>query len=170
MEVFLLILAMALVIGGIIFSVLPPLPGPILSYLGILAAHFSGELGSFSTFWLVTFAVLTIGVTLFDVLMPAIATKKFGGTKAGIYGGLIGTVVGIIVPIPFGIIWGPLLGAIVGDLIGGNQLRAAMKSGFGSFLGFVVATFLKVVVSISMGVAVVWRIGEVVVDAVMGLV
>jgi uncharacterized protein YqgC (DUF456 family) len=169
-EVILLILAMVFVVGGIIFSVLPPLPGPILSYLGILAAHFSGESGSFSTFWLVTFGVLTIAVTLFDVLMPAIATRKFGGTKAGIYGGLIGTLVGIIVPIPFGIIWGPLLGAIVGDLVGGNQIRAAVKSGFGSFLGFVIATFLKVMISIGMGVAVVWRIGEVVVDAMMGLV
>ena len=169
MEVLFLILALTLVVGGIIFSVLPPFPGPILCYLGILAAHFSGESGSFSTFWLIAFAVLTIAVTLFDVLMPAIATKKFGGTKAGIYGGLIGTLVGILIPIPFGIIWGPLLGAIIGDLVGGNQIRAAIKSGFGSFLGFIVATFLKVAVSIGMGIAVVWRIGEVVMDAMMGL-
>jgi hypothetical protein len=164
MEALLLILAAVLVIGGIIFAVLPPLPGPVLSYAAIWVTHFSSEDARFSVFWLIVFGVMTATVTAFDVLMPAIATKKFGGTKAGVWGGLIGTVVGIMTPIPFGIIWGPLLGAIVGDLIGGNQIRAAVKSGFGSFIGFVIATFFKVVVCIIMGVAVSWKIGTVLMD------
>ena len=168
MEAFLLILATVLLVSGIIFSVLPPLPGPIITYIGIVATHFASEETSYSTFWLISFAALTLAVTALDVFMPAAATKKFGGTKAGVWGGLIGTFVGIIVPIPLGLIWGPLLGAIIGDLIGGNRIKAAVKSGFGSFLGFVVATALKVIVSIVMGVTVAWRIGGIVMDALMG--
>jgi len=167
-EAFLLILAAVLVIGGIIFAVLPPLPGPVLSYAAIWVTHFSSDDARFSVFWLIAFGAMTAAVTALDVLMPAIATKKFGGTKAGVWGGLIGSIVGIMTPIPFGIIWGPLLGAIVGDLIGGNQIRAAVKSGFGSFVGFIIATFLKVVVSVILGVVVAIRIGSVLVDVVMG--
>lgn len=167
MEAFLLILAAVLLVSGIIFSVLPPLPGPILTYVGVVVTHFASDETTYSTFWLIAFAVMTLAVTVLDVLMPAAATKKFGGTKAGVWGGLIGTIVGIIVPIPLGLIWGPLLGAIVGDLIGGNRIRAAVKSGFGSFLGFVVATALKVIFSVIMGVTIAWRIGGVVMETVM---
>jgi uncharacterized protein YqgC (DUF456 family) len=169
MEIFLLILAMACIIGGIIFSVLPPLPGPILSFLGIILTHFSSVDRPFSIPWMIFFGIAVALVTILDLFMPVIATKKFGGTKSGIYGGLIGTLVGMIVPIPFGILWGPLMGAIIGDLIGGNQIRAAIKSGVGSFLGFVIATILKLVVSVSLGIAVVWQVGAVVTEAVMSM-
>jgi uncharacterized protein YqgC (DUF456 family) len=55
---------------------------------------------------------------------------------------------------PFGILLGPRVGAIAGDLYGGNQFRAAMKSGAGSFVGFVVATGVKALVCVGIGVVV----------------
>lgn len=167
MEAFLLILALVFLVAGIIFAVLPPLPGPILGYVAVLFTHFSAPENSFSTFWLVFFALMTAGVTILDFLMPAVATRRFGGTRAGMWGGLIGTVVGVIAPIPFGIIIGPLLGAIIGDLIGGNQIQAAMKSGFASFVGFVIATGLKVIATVVMGVFIVWKIGGSIWEEVM---
>ncbi|MEM9325931.1 MAG: DUF456 domain-containing protein [Bacteroidota bacterium] len=159
MTYFLLILAVLLIAGGLIFSVLPPLPGPLLSLGGLLCAHFSTVEAEFSTGGMIFWVVVTILVLVADYLLPVAATKQFGGTKAGVWGGIIGTVLGVILPIPFGIIVGPLLGAIVGDLVGGNHIRAAVKSGFGSFVGFLVATGLKVLVSVSIGVAVVIKIG-----------
>ena len=72
-------------------------------------------------------------------------------------------------PIPFGIILGPLLGAIIGDLIGGNHIKAAMKSGFGSFIGFVLATSMKVIFSCIIGVLIFIKIGGLVVDAIVAL-
>ncbi len=156
----LLILALLLIIAGVIFSVLPPLPGPLLSLAGLLCVHYSAVEASFSTggliFWIIVTALVLIG----DYVLPVAATKQFGGTKAGVWGGVIGTVVGVFSGIPFGIIIGPLLGAIIGDLYGGNHIRAAVKSGFGSFMGFIVGTTMKVLVSFGIGVAVLIKVGR----------
>lgn len=160
MEAFLVILSFVLISGGVIFSVIPPLPGPFLSYGGLISAHFISNETQFSTASLVIWAVLAIAIVAADYALPIAATKKFGGTKAGIVGGMIGTIVGLFLPIPFGVILGPLLGAIIGDLYGGNHFRSALKSGFGSFLGFILATTIKVIFSLVLGIVVIWEVGE----------
>lgn len=150
---------MVLLAGGIIFAVLPPLPGPIISFLGLLCVHYSTEEASFSMGSLIFWAILVTIIMVADYTLPVMATKKFGGTKSGIWGGIIGTIVGVIAPIPFGIVLGPLFGAVIGDLVGGNHFKAAMKSGMGSFLGFLLATSLKVVLCMAIGIAVVLKAG-----------
>jgi len=169
MEALLLILAAVLLVGAIIFSVLPPLPGPILAFVALIITHYASDETSISTGWFIFFGIGVVVVTVLDYLMPAVATKKFGGTQAGVWGGLIGTLIGVFSPIPFGIIWGPLLGAIIGDLIGGNQIKAATKSGFAAFIGFVIATILKVVFSVFVGVVMMWEIGSMLVAFIQGL-
>ncbi len=169
MEAILIILSILLLTGGVIFSVLPPLPGPLLSYAALISAHFISEETTFSTTSFVIWGVLVLIVTVADYALPIAATKKFGGTKAGVIGGMIGIVAGIILPIPFGIIIGPLLGAIIGDLYGGNHIRSAFKSGFGSFLGFLVATSIKVLFSLILGGIVVYKVGEFTVASIMEL-
>ncbi|MEQ9231179.1 MAG: DUF456 domain-containing protein [Cyclobacteriaceae bacterium] len=152
MEAFLIFLAIVLVAGGIIFSILPPLPGPVLAFGAMLIMYFtSAQVSGWVVFF---FGILTLGITALDYVLPVAATKKFGGTKAGIWGGIIGTIIGVLFFPGIGIIIGPLLGAIIGDLIGGNQIRAAVKSGVGSFIGFVIATFIKVSFCIVIGVIV----------------
>ncbi len=156
----LLIIAILLIVAGVIFSVLPPLPGPILSYLGLCCVHLSDNDVQFSTISLVLWGVLVAGITIADYVLPIAATKKFGGTKAGVWGGVIGAVIGVLSPIPFGIVLGPLIGAIAGDLVGGNRFRAALKSGFGSFVGFLVATALKTTVAVAIGIVVFVKMGS----------
>lgn len=160
MEALLIIISVLLIACGVIFSVIPPLPGPLLSYGAMTSAHFISEDTSFSTASFVLWGILTAIVVVADYALPIAATKRFGGTKAGVIGGMIGIVAGLILPIPFGIILGPLLGAIIGDLYGGNHIRSAFKSGFGSFLGFLAATSIKVLFSIILGGVVVWKVGE----------
>ncbi len=159
MEAILIILSIVLLAGGVIFSVLPPLPGPLLSYSALISTHYISEETTFSTTSFILWGVLVLIVTVADYALPVAATKKFGGTKAGVIGGMIGVVAGIILPIPLGIVIGPLLGAIIGDLYGGNHLRSAFKSGFGSFLGFLVATSIKVLFSLVLGGIVVYKVG-----------
>lgn len=143
-----------------VFSVLPPLPGPLFSFLALVTAHhISGET-NFSQVAFLVWGILGGLIILADYLLPAAATKKFGGTKQGIVGGMIGTLAGVIIPIPFGIIVGPLIGAIIGDLYGGKRLMAAMKSGIGSFAGFVLATLLKIAYSVFLGGVIIWKIGS----------
>ncbi|MCL4166548.1 UNVERIFIED_CONTAM: hypothetical protein GTU68_006372, partial [Idotea baltica] len=101
--------------------------------------------------WLlgITLAVALIVFAL-DYIIPAMGTKKFGGTKAGMLGTTIGLLVAIFFPIlgPVGIIVWPFVGALVGELLNKADKKTATKAAFGSFLGFLTGTFLKFMVTI----------------------
>lgn len=143
MDVFLLILAIVLVLAGIIGSVLPVLPGPPLSYIGLLVLHFSSY-ASYSTTYLIIIGGIAAIITGLDYLIPAWGTKKFGGTKSGRNGALIGIVAGIFFFPPLGLILGPFVGAFLGELVhDSNDMNKAFKSGLGSFVGFLLGTGLK---------------------------
>ncbi|MEO9483320.1 MAG: DUF456 domain-containing protein [Ekhidna sp.] len=167
MEVALILLSVLLIAGGIVFSILPPLPGPVLTYGAMICTHTVSNDTEFSTTSFVVWGIIGIIITIADYVLPVAATKKFGGTKAGVIGGMIGMVAGVLLPIPFGIILGPLLGAIIGDLYGGNRIRSAFKSGFGSFLGFLLATSLKLLYSVILGAAIAWKVGGFTANAIM---
>ncbi len=160
MEILLTVLSIFLIAGGIIFSVLPPFPGVLLTYGALICTHFMARDLQFSTRFFVLWGFIGAIILVTDYVLPAVVTKKFGGTRAGVIGGMLGTIGGIILPIPFGIIFGPLLGAIIGDLHGGNRIKAAFKSGFGSFVGFLIATSLKLLYSVILGGIIVWKVGD----------
>lgn len=165
MEALFIILAILCIAGGIIFSILPPLPGPILTYAGMVCVHVGSDYTAFTGVSFLIWAIAGVIVIIADYALPIAATKKFGGTKAGVVGGMIGMIAGMFFP-PFGIIIGPLLGAIIGDLYGGNRIRMAFKSGFGSFLGFIVATGLKLFYAVLLGGIVVWKVGGITLEAI----
>ena len=99
------------------------------------------------TFLIITL-IIAIGIWLLDYIIPAMGTKKFGGTKAGMIGTSIGLIVGLIAPIPGGIIIGPFFGALIGELLNKSEFDKAIKAAFGSFLGFIASTFIKFIVAI----------------------
>lgn len=144
METLLIILAFICIVVGIIGSILPVLPGVPLSYGGILLLHFTEKI-QFSTQFLIFWAAMVVIVQLLDYYVPIWGTKKFGGSKRGIWGCAIGMVIGIFLG-PWGIILGPFVGAIAGELSSGKQTRAAIKAGFGSFMGFVLGIVSKLIV------------------------
>lgn len=135
-----------LIISGILGCVLPLLPGPPLSYIGLLLLHFTQDY-QFSNKFLIIWGLITGVVYALDFRIPAWGTKKFGGSKRGVWGSIIGLVIGMFFFPPFGIIIGPFAGAVIGELTSGKESGAALKSGFGSFLGFLTGTILKLIVS-----------------------
>ena len=148
MEYFLLILGLLLMIVGIIGSLLPALPGPPISWVGILLLYFCP--GMETNYWLLGITlVIAVVIGILDYVIPAKGTKYFGGSKYGIWGTNIGLVVGIFAPIPFGFLIGPFVGALVGELIYNSQEKGrAFKAATGSFIGFLAGTFMKVLVSL----------------------
>jgi len=149
MDYFLLAIAIILIIVGLLGCILPIIPGPPLSFLGILVLHFTqfGE-GEYTTNFLVILAVISIAVTVMDYIVPIWGTKKFGGTKAGMWGATIGMIIGMIFLGPLGLIFGPLVGAIIGESIKGANNKDAFKSGLGAFIGFLMGVGLKLAASI----------------------
>ncbi len=137
-----------LLVIGLVSCVLPPLPGPPIAYSALLLAYFTLDKTNDLPFWvLVVYGVLLVIITIVDYLLPVWSTKKFGGTKAGVRGCFIGILIGILLS-PFGgfsIILCPFLGAITGELIDGQNLKTAIKSGIGSFIGFLLTSGLKII-------------------------
>jgi len=149
MDIFLLILGFLFVILGIIGSFLPILPGPVTGWVGLLLLHLTNTVEKDWTFLGITLAVAIL-VWLVDYIIPAIGTKKFGGSKYGIYGSMIGLFVGVIFLGPLGIIIGPFFGALVGELLKDSKdTNKALKAAFGSFIGFLISTGLKFAVSLT---------------------
>ena len=145
----LLIVGLILMIGGIAGCILPLLPGPPLCFLALLIQQLNGA-PPFTTNFLLIWGSITIVVTVLDYVIPVYGTKKFGGSKYGIWGCTLGLLVGLWLG-PLGIIIGPFVGAFIGEIIASNNSSTALKSAFGSFLGFLVGTLLKLVVCLTMG-------------------
>lgn len=147
MDIFLLILGFLFTLLGIIGSFLPIIPGPITGWLGLLLLHLTTAVPFSYTFLGITF-IIAIIILILDYIIPALGTKKFGGSKAGAIGTTIGLIVGLISPVPFGFIIGAFLGALIGELTHKIDFARALKAAFGSFLGFLASTTLKIIVSL----------------------
>ncbi len=141
----LLILGIILMILGIMGCLVPVLPGPPISYLGLIMLHVT-RFGQFTTTVLVSLAAIAIVVTILDYIVPIWGTRKFGGSKYGIRGATVGLIIGLFLG-PVGIIVGPLIGAIVGELIFKDDMKYAIRAGFGSLLGFLTGIGLKLAAS-----------------------
>ena len=133
---------------GIIGSVVPALPGPPLSYVGLLLLQLTDK-AQFSTSFLVVWGIVVLAVVVLDYYLPIWTTKRIGGSKAGINGSIIGMVVGIIFT-PIGMILGTLLGAIIGEIIGGASGDKALKSGLATFVGTMLSIGIKLIVCVSL--------------------
>ena len=147
MDIVLMISDLLLCIIGIMGSMLPVLPGPPFGWIGLLLLELTEVIPTNYWFLGITF-IIAIGIFLLDYMMPAISTKKFGGSKAGAIGAVLGLIIGLISPIPLGFIIGPFVGAFIGEFVF-NKTKGpqALKAAFGSFLGFIASTFMKLFVS-----------------------
>jgi len=148
MEILILIGIVSLLLLGIIGCFIPIIPGPPISYGGLLVFHFFSSYSiEENILWLMAFVV--IAVTIFDLWVQIYGVIKFGGTKKAVNGSIIGLIIGIFFFPPFGIILGPFLGAFIGarmeEYSDGNN---AIKIALGALAGFFAGTILKLSVSV----------------------
>ena len=144
----LLVLGILFMIIGIIGCLVPVLPGPTLSFIGLILLHLS-RFGQFTISTLIILGSVAIVVTVLDYIVPVWGTRKFGGSKYGTKGATVGLIIGFFLG-PLGIVLGPLIGAFVGEMIFKDDLSYAFKAGFGSLLGFLTSIGLKLAASLVM--------------------
>lgn len=152
MDWFLAILGGIFMLVGILGAVLPVLPGPPISFIGLLLLQWTSW-ADFSTTFLILMGAIAAIVTALDYVVPVWGTKKYGGSKAGQRGSMVGLVLGVFFFPPIGIIVGPFLGAVIAELmINADDFNKALRSGFGSLMGFLLGTGLKLGASLLMTV------------------
>lgn len=149
MDVLWLTLGIILMLIGLAGSILPFLPGPPLCFLALLIQQLQST-PPYTTDFLLTWGAITVVILVLDYVIPLYGTKRFGGTKYGMWGCAIGLVAGLWLG-PAGLVIGPFVGAFVGELIGNARSQHALRAALGSFAGFVFGTLLKLVACFVMG-------------------
>ena len=152
MSTIIIILAVLAGIIGIAGSILPGLPGPPVSWLGLMLLYFwghgadrTGEPMSIS--FLLVWLAVTVAVCLVDYVVPAYFTRVTGGSKAAGRGAIIGLFCGMFIP-PVGIILGTLGGAFLAEfLVARKDGWQSTKSAVGALLGFLFGTGIKLISS-----------------------
>ena len=152
MDYLLLVISLICIIAGILGCLLPVLPGPPLSFVGLILIHFT-RFADFTANEFIFLGLLTLIVTILDYIVPVWGTKKFGGSRMGTWGSVIGLIAGLFfLPAigPFGIITilgGSFVGAYIGEKLDGKDSQKALRAAFGSFIGFLAGTMMKLVAS-----------------------
>ena len=144
MEWLLIIAGIVLAVIGIVGSVLPLIPGPPIAYAGLLLQQLRTD-APYSTGFLIFWAAVVIVSLVLDYFIPIWGTKKFGGTKYGVWGCTLGFIAAFWLG-PWGIILGPFAGAFIGEMIAQQNSNIALKAALGSFVGFLAGSFLKLII------------------------
>ena len=148
------LLAALLVIVGLIGTVLPALPGLPLVYAGMLLAAWAEGFQRIGIPMLVLLGLLTLFSLGIDLWATAHGAKRVGASRLAVVGAMLGTLGGLLFG-PIGLLAGPFAGALAGELLHRRSLDKAhlgdaAKIGFGTWLGILFGTVLKLGLAFAM--------------------
>jgi uncharacterized protein YqgC (DUF456 family) len=147
LETIAIVIGSIFVLLGLAGCVLPILPGPVLSFVGLfllaLINHFSPPL---TPTLMIVMAILTVVVTIGDYIIPLWGAKRYGATKWGIWGSVAGMAIGLFFS-PFGMLLGAVIGAVAVEWLVQKEKGKAFKAGWGVVVGSLLGAVLKLGVS-----------------------
>jgi uncharacterized protein YqgC (DUF456 family) len=149
MEVFLYLLAAALIVGGVAGAILPVLPGIPMIFGGIWLAAAVDEYRHLGWGWLVAIGIVGVLGIAVDFISASLGAKRIGASPRALWGAGAGTIVGMFFGIP-GLLIGPFAGAVIGELWSGNSILRSAHVGIGTWVGMLVGILAKVVISFLM--------------------
>ena len=149
MAIALWIVAVALIVVGVVGTVLPLLPGPILVLAGIAVAGWIDDFARIPAWVVVVAGVLTVAAWAIDYIAAALGVKRTGASRLAIVGAAIGTVAGILSGL-WGLLFMPLAGAAIGEYIVRRDLRRAGQVGVAASIGFLLGTVAKLAMVLTM--------------------
>jgi len=148
------LIAAALVVIGLIGTVLPALPGLPLVFAGMLLAARAGGFEQIGIATVVVLGLMTLVSLAIDFWATAHGARRVGASRLAVIGAILGTFAGLLFG-PVGIFVGPFAGALVGELLHGRklgmgQLGQATRVGAGTWLGIVFGVVLKLALAFAM--------------------
>ncbi len=147
--VFLWILAGALVLLGIVGTVLPGLAGSPFVFFGLLIVAWIDRFEKVGWVTLTVLGVLTLLPLGIDYLAVALGAKRLGASREAVVGAIIGVIAGIFSGL-IGLILFPFLGAAIGEYLHQRDWVRAGKVGIGTWLGLVLGVGAKLAVIFAM--------------------
>jgi uncharacterized protein YqgC (DUF456 family) len=161
----LILVAYLLIILGLVGSILPILPGPVLIWLGALLWAWTDGFHAVGWPTLVLLGVLMVLAWTSDLVLTTLGTRKAGASWKAVVGAIVGGIVGAILlssvlPV-IGTILGTILGALIGILLieyyDKRDWRQAYRASKAYVLGSLAGRVLEVFLSLLMIAIFVWR-------------
>ena len=143
------VLAALIVIGGLVGTVVPALPGVPMILAGLVLAAWSTGFEPVGWGTIGILAVLTVIAVIIDIMSAAFGAKRQGASPRAFWGATLGALVGMFFGLA-GILLGPLIGAVAAELAGGRGAQQASRSGYGVWIGIVLGTAAKLAIAFLM--------------------
>lgn len=152
MEILIALIVLGMILFGAFGVFLPAIPGPLVAWSGLLVCRLAWPEGPIDTTTLVFCLILVLIAKGFDFIASIFGARWYGASWAGAIGAVIGGFVFTLVGLFFGpgviigAILGPAIGAFLAEWIFGKTWKAALKAGWGTFVGFVLSIALNLFV------------------------
>jgi len=148
------ILIWVVIIGLFLLSFIgllyPIIPSSLLIWIGFILYHFFIKNEELTMIFWIAMAVFTVILIVADIVANSYFVKKFGGSKWGERGAAIAVIIGSFIIPPFGILIVPFITVFIIEVIQRRTIKDAIRSSFGSIIGFLSGTFAKIVIQMIM--------------------
>ncbi|MGB9885817.1 MAG: DUF456 domain-containing protein [Moorellales bacterium] len=138
-----LLVALVLFLAGLVGIFLPALPGHPLIWVGMLVYGLLTGFERIDWSFLLGQGLLALAGVMVDYLASAWGVRRYGGSRAAVWGAVVGAVVGGVIMGPAGVLVGPFLGAVAAELLAGRSPARAFRIGVGTLVGFLGGLVLK---------------------------
>ncbi len=147
--IFLWFCAIALILIGVLGTVLPGVPGAMAVFGGMLLAAWIDGFTRVGWPTLVVLGVLTALAFAADILGSLLGARRVGASRLALVGAALGTLAGL----PFGLaglVAGPFVGAVTGEFVAQQRLDAAARVGLGTWIGLAIGSLAKIALVFAM--------------------
>jgi hypothetical protein len=143
------VLVVALILAGLAGTVLPALPGAALVFGGILLGAWIDDFQRVSMTVVIVCGLLMLLAWGADYVSAMLGAKRAGASRQAIVGAAVGTVAGVFTGF-VGLLFLPLAGAAIGEYLADRNAARAAHVGISTWIGLLVGTVAKVVISFVM--------------------
>jgi len=139
----------ALILLGLLGTVLPLLPGTLLVWGGVLLGAWIDDFTRVGVGTVSVVSVLAVLAWGLDFVAGLLGARRVGASKQALVGAALGTVLGLFMGL-VGVLFMPLVGAAVGEYWAQKNQQRAAKVALATWLGLMLGMVAKVVLSFVM--------------------
>ena len=147
--VLLWIAALLLIVGGLVGTVLPILPGAPMVFFGLWLLALSDGYRHVGWPTLTVLGVIVVLTVVIDFVASALGARKVGASRQAVTGALLGSIIGMFFGIP-GLLLGPFVGAVIGELVAQSHVEQATRVGIATWLGLLAGSIAKLALCLTM--------------------
>lgn len=159
MDVAIWLVVGALMLLGLVGTVVPFLPGTPLIFAGALVHGLATGFTPISPLRLTVLGALAALAYVLHYVAGVLGTRRAGGSGYAVVGTIAGGVVGLFFGIP-GMLLGPPIGAVAGELVKTGNLEASLRGGLGAFLGMVAGAVANAAIAVTMIALFLWWVAR----------